>query len=97
MILAQYLSGWVLENRTERLSVYDRRTDILFPQRRENREGWHESQRYMEEVGETLFASCYLLSDRWYRFAKTGISTAFPPPWITNCEISKNALDIQRN
>jgi len=38
----------------------------------ENQEGWHKSQRYMEEGGETLFASCYLLSARCYPFSQNG-------------------------
>jgi len=52
-----------------------------------------------------LFASCYLLAfgcrlpAYGLRLSAAGcqFSTAFPPLWITNCEINKNALDIQRN
>jgi len=50
-----------------------------------------------EFFDEVLFASRYLQSARCYPFPKTAISTTFPPLWITNWEINKNALDIKRN
>ena len=52
MILSQYLSAWVIETSTERLSVHHRRTDISFPQGKQNQEGWLKSQRHREDCGE---------------------------------------------